>query len=141
MTQTTRLLIATLGLAITLPATLHAEVKPPTLRTTSEWIIISGFYDSGDSILPWTHALKKSSIKSITIWTDRSKHSSEQLKDLTPEKIDQLPATIYITTDERDTSGSNKRYEVAGLTNATAPAMLEKLLDAVGDPTASTPAK
>lgn len=141
MTKTTRLIIITLGLAIVLPASLSAEIKPPTLRVTSEWLVISSYHDHGDSVLPLTVALRKNSIKSINIWTDRSKLSSEDLKDITPEKIENLPATIYIVTDERDTSGANKTYQVAGLTNATAPAMLEKLLNAAGDPTATTPVK
>ncbi|HEY1123668.1 MAG TPA: hypothetical protein VGE67_18775 [Haloferula sp.] len=139
--MTTRLLLATFSLAIALPTTLNAEVKAPTLRTTSEWLVISGYRDNGNGALPWTFALKKSSIKSISIWTDLSKHPSENLKDITPEQIENLPASIYIVTDELDSSGANSRFEITGLTNASAPAMLEKLLDAASDSTASTPAK
>ena len=141
MTKTTRLLIATLGLAIALPATLSAEVKPPTFRTTSEWLIISGYRDNGDGALPWTFAFKKSSIKSMSIWTDRSNLSSSPLTATPPAQIDALPASIYIITDELDSSGANSRFEITGLTNATAPAMLEKLLEAMGQNATSTPAK
>ena len=141
MTKTSRILIATLGLAIALPATLSAEVTPPTLRTTGEWLVISGYRDNGDGALPWTFAFKKSAIKSMSIWTDRSNLPPGPLNATTPAQIDALPASIYIVTDERDSSGANSRFEVTGLTNASAPAMLEKLLDAASDPTASTPAK
>jgi len=126
---------------IALPATLSAEIKPPTLRTTSQWLIISGYRTYSDSTLPWTFALRKNSIKSMSIWTDRSTLPPGPVNATTPAQINELPATISIITDELDSSGANSRYEVTGLTNATAPAMLEKLLEAMGETAATTPAK
>ena len=141
MSKTTRLLLATLSLALALPATLSAEITPPTFRTTNEWLIISGYRNYSDGNLPWTFAIKKSSIKSMSIWTDRSNLPSGPINATTPAQIDALPSTISITTDELDSSGANSRFEVTGLTNATAPALLEKLLEAVGGTAATTPAK
>ena len=141
MTKTTRILIATLGLAIALPANLNAEDKTPTLRANGEWLVISGYRTYSDATLPFLFAIKKKSIKAMSIWTERSNLPNKPLEVTTPAQIDALPATISITTDELDSSGANSRYEVTGLTHATAPAMLQKLLDAVSDPTASTPTK
>lgn len=130
--KSTRTLLASIGMLIALSASSVAEVQPPTLRETSDWIIVSGYRDYGKGALPWTVAIKKSSVKSAVITTDDHLLSKEDSSKRfqSPEEIQQLPAVIRITTDELGPGGENSRYEITGLTHATAPAMLEKILGA-----------
>lgn len=60
--------------------------------------------------------------------TDGSKPKNDD--GASAEEIAALPAYIEITTTEMDSDGRNKQYQVSGLTNGTAPAFLEKILEA-----------
>ncbi len=129
-----RALFACFGMLITLVASSVAEAQQPTFRETADWIIISGFRDFGKGALPWTFAIRKDSVKSVTVWTDHGMIPStdESKRYEAQEEIQKLPAVIHVTTDELGTSGENKQYEICGLTHETAPAMLEKILEALG---------
>lgn len=137
--NTTRMLLASIGMLIALTASSIAEVQPPTFRETADRIIASGAYDFGKGPLPWTIAIKKSSIKSVTISTDtfalaRGPEGNDHKRYESAEEIQQLPAIIIITTDEFASGGESKTYQITGLTHASAPAMLEKILGAASNP-------
>jgi hypothetical protein len=116
--------------------------EEPTIREAKEWIIISGtgFEQSGP--LPWTHAIRKDLILSVTIQPSASLIYPEgkgpmKFHDTPKDDISKLAAAIEITTSESppDSRGSfNKRYTIEGFTNATAPAFLDKILELIQKP-------
>lgn len=129
-------LLASIGTLIVLPGSSLAEVQPPTFRETADWIILSGSRDSDKVTLPWSFAIKKSSVKSVTISVDRISTQDLEVyktKRFDSPEIQQLPAIITITTDGLMADGANMGYQITGLTHGTAPAMLEKILGATSN--------
>lgn len=129
-------------------APIFAEDPLPTIRENKEWIIISGigFEDKGP--LPWTHAIRKDTILSVIIQPEPNilypdgVAGGKKFHGTPKDEITKLAARIEITTSELAPSegSTNKRYIIQGLTNATAPGILEKILGTVdkttftGDP-------
>lgn len=119
-----------------LTSTIFAEPVPPTFRETPEWLIFSGFESQPEATIPWTHAIRKKSITSVSItvdtWAKIPKNSDDKpLLNLTPEALQKFPSSIVITTDERSDGGANKRYYIHGLTHGSAPALLDKILESI----------
>lgn len=132
-------LLASFGMLIVLSMRSVAEIQPPTFRETADRIIISGTRDFGKGPLPWTIAIKKSSVKSVTISTDdfilsRDTEAYKTKRYESPEEIQKLPAIITIVSDELKDGGANMTYDINGLNHASAPAMLEKILGATSNP-------
>ena len=129
--------IAYIGLFLASGALGFAGNEDVAMHESREWVIISGtgFEDKGP--LPWTYAIKKSTILSACIQTDPRilypQEGPRQFHDTTPEEVEKLPAIIRITTTEltSSTSPQNKTHTISGLTHATAPLMLEKILAAI----------
>lgn len=137
--KTSTFLVIALSMFGALGSLSAAEEKPPTFRQTAEWIIVSGNAADGGQRgpLPWTYAIRKSAVVSMCIETDI--YAADQLNggkdkkfhEATAEEIQAAPALIVITTTEVQGGGNFKYYCVRGLTHATAPAMLEKMLEAM----------
>jgi len=134
------IIAAALFLAASLLPTLAEE---PTIREAKDWIIISGTGYQKSGPLPWTHAIRKDLILSVHIEPSVSviypgeTQGPMRFHDTPKNEIAKLAAAIEITTSESppDTRGSfNKRYTIEGFTNTTAPAFLEKILEAVQKP-------
>ncbi len=135
-------LIALAGLLLASTPPALAGEEEPTLRDTKDWIIISGvgadFGDPQNGPLPWSVAIKKSTILSVTIDTH---HSAQADKDGRPisyrgasrDELYSLPANIRVATSELAGSG-NKVFHIGGLTHASAPLMLEKIIAATESP-------
>lgn len=118
-----------------------AADEPPAIRETKDWIIISGIGFEGKGPLPWTHAIRKDTILSAGIQPDPSSlyppSGGERVyHDASAEEIAKLPVVLNVTTTELDSANAsqNKTHMIRGLTNATAPAALEKILNAAKVP-------
>jgi len=140
-TSTMKSIIAT---AILLAASiLPSFAEEPTIREAKDWIIISGTGYEQSGPLPWTHAIRKDLILSVTIEPSVSVIYPEdkgpmKFHDTPKAEIAKLAAAIEITTSELPPGSgapSNKRYTIEGFTNATAPAFLDKILEAIQKPT------
>lgn len=129
---------------------LAASVLPifaeePTIREAKDWIIISGTGFEEKGPLPWTRALRKDTILSLSIRPDpytlfpsddQGNRQEKKFHDTPKDQIPKLGAVIDITiarTRGSDDS-SNVIYTIEGLTNATAPAFLEKILELIQKP-------
>jgi len=138
------ILIAALAILGASAPLLRAEEPLPTVRTSKDWIIISGtgFEDKGP--LPWVHMIRKDIILSINMVPDPamiypdSEPQPRKFHGTTEEGIAKLAACIDITTTELDSSGAAKTYTIRHLTNTTAPVVLEKIIKAL-DSTQDTP--
>ncbi len=133
-------LLACLGLLLASASRGFAADQEPILRETKDWIIISGISasagDPQNGPLPWSFAIKKSTILSVTLGTSHrvlsdKDHRPINYQDAAPEEIGKLPADVRIITSELTGSG-NKSFHIDGLTHASAPAMLEKIIAAAG---------
>lgn len=124
--------------AFVMPA---AAAEPPAIRETKDWIIISGIGFEGKGPLPWTHAIRKDTILSAGIRPDPSSlyppdGGEKVYHNASAEEIAKLPVVIDVATTElaARSASENKTYIITGLTNATAPAALEKILNAAKVP-------
>ena len=116
--------------------------EEPTIREAKDWIIISGTGFEEKGPLPWTRAIRKDTILSLSIRPDpytlfpidnQGNRQEKKFHDTPKDQIPKLGAVIDITiarTRDSDDS-SNVIYTIEGLSNATAPAFLEKILELV----------
>ncbi|MEI7913053.1 MAG: hypothetical protein WCK77_25825 [Verrucomicrobiota bacterium] len=138
------LLIATIIMLTAFSSRSIAKENAPVLRENGAWVMISGTANPGrgypKGTLPWTYAIRKSAVMSVCIQTDyealhQAFGNELNYTNATPEEIQALPAVISITTTELAVQGASasvyKTYEIKGLTHASAPAMLEKILQAI----------
>ena len=114
------------------------EANESAFRQNVDWIILSGNAEghSRRGPLPWIYAIRKSLVVSACIETDFSQvdqpgsPDEKKFNDASEDEIQKVPAMILITTSELAGDGAFKEYVIRGLTHATAPAMLEKILEA-----------
>ena len=127
-------LIACLGILLASASQGDAADQEPSLRETKDWIVISGISDGENGPLPWSFAIKKSTILSVTIDTHHrvlfDNGKPVKYRGASLEEIDNLPANIRVSTSELTGSG-NRIFHITGLTHATAPLLLEKMLAAI----------
>lgn len=120
--------------------------EEPTIREAKDWIIISGTGFEEKGPLPWTRAIRKDTILSLSIRPDpytlypiddQGNRQEKKFHDTPKAQIPKLGAVIDITiarTKGSDDSG-NVIYTIEGFTNTTAPVFLEKILEAIQKPT------
>ena len=115
-----------------------AEEKLPQVRIENGWIVVSYTRTHPQNgPLPWSHAIRKDVITSASIVSDFGAFYPDDGKPpksfdgASEEEIANAPAIIEIITTELNHDGGSKKYEIHGLTHGTAPAFLQRLLDAL----------
>ncbi|MBB5351683.1 hypothetical protein HNR46_001922 [Haloferula luteola] len=127
-----------LGSLVGLVSPLGAEPVAPTVRSQLEipgWIQFTGSrFAFSAGWVPFSYGIRRDLVTSAVIEIDWDAfHPSGEpdpapLTEISSERTQNTPALLRITTSEFDSDGRHRCYEIPGLTFATAPEFLQKVL-------------
>ena len=112
-------------LAASFSPLLGAEESLPTIESTTKWITVRSEFLLNGRKVPFSMSIRKDTIVSVFEQVlERQLTNSDQ--PATPDDRAKIPVEIVINTKE-----TTDRFRIGGLTSATAPAVLKKIMAAV----------
>ena len=112
-------------LAASFSPLLGSEESLPSIESTAKWIAVRSEFLLNGRKVPFSMIIRKDTIVSVYEQVLEVQRSDSD-QSATPDDRAKIPVEIVINTKE-----TMDRFRIGGLTSATAPAVLKKIMDAV----------
>lgn len=125
------ILLTISAIATSLCPLMGSEEPLPSVQSTANWITVRSEQLLNGRKVPYSMSIRKDTIVSVYEHVLEPQLAGVD-RPTTPNAPEMVPVEIVIASDQ-----NQERFRVGGLTSATAPAFLKKIMDAIDSANAS----